>query len=92
MYGWSCSVVAKKLGCQLKIQLRRLKEGAKCLILLVQVPVVLYRAIASQNSSRQSLFFSAGEFHRQPEPIDNIWRVMVSNPSEDLDFFLFSRL
>ena len=42
----SCSVVAKKLGSRLKIKLKRLKEGAKRLVLSVEVPVVLYQAIA----------------------------------------------
>ena len=34
------SVVAKKLGCRLKIKLRQLKEGAKRLMLLAEVLVV----------------------------------------------------
>ena len=37
------SVVAKKFGCWLKIKSRGLKEGAKQLILLEEVPIVLYR-------------------------------------------------
>ena len=46
------SVVAKKLGSRLTIKLRRLKEGSKCLMLSVEVPVVLYQAITGQKSSR----------------------------------------
>ena len=41
------SVVAKKLGCWLKIQLRRLKEGAKHLVFSAEVPVVLYQVITN---------------------------------------------
>ena len=48
----STSVVAKKLGSRLKIKSRRLKEGSKCLVLSVEVPVVLYQAITGQKSSR----------------------------------------
>ena len=51
------SVVAKKLCWWLKIKLRWLKEGAKCLILLTEVPVVLYRVIISQKSSWWSPLF-----------------------------------
>ena len=46
------SVVAKKLGSQLKSKLRRLKEGAKRLVLSMEVPVVLYQAITGQKSSQ----------------------------------------
>ena len=54
------SVVAKELGCRLKIKLRQLKYGAKPLILSAEVPVALYRVIAGQKSSwRMPLFQSA---------------------------------
>ena len=49
------SVVAKKLGSQLKIKSRRLKKGSKHLVLSVEVPVVLYQAITGQKSSWWSL-------------------------------------
>ena len=39
------SVVAKKLGCRLKVKLRQLKEGAKHFAQSVEVPVVLYQVI-----------------------------------------------
>ena len=39
------SVVDKKLGYWLKVKLRRLKEGAKHLVLSAEVHIVLYRAI-----------------------------------------------
>ena len=42
---YTLSVVAKKLGSRLKIKLRWLKEGAKRLVLSVEVPVVLYRVL-----------------------------------------------
>ena len=48
---WSRSVVAKELGPQLEIKLRLLKEGTKCLMLSVEVPIVLYQAITGQISS-----------------------------------------
>ena len=51
-----CSVEAKKLGWQLKCKSRQLKEGVKHLMLLVEGPVVLYRAISGQKSSRQILW------------------------------------
>ena len=57
-----CSVVAKKLGSQLKINLRWLKEGTLCLMLTVEVAIVLYQAIASQKSSRWSLHFQPVNF------------------------------
>ena len=56
------SVVAKKLGCQLKIKLRQLKEGTKRLMLLVEVPVVLYQVITDQKSSQGSPLFQLVNF------------------------------
>ena len=40
-------VVTKKLGSQQKNKLRQLKEAVKRLMLLVEVPIVLYQAITS---------------------------------------------
>ena len=52
------SVVAKKLGCRLKIKLRRLKEGLKCQLCFTDSsPAKIKPLIAT---------FSAGEFCRQP--------------------------
>ena len=57
------SVVARKLGCQLKIKLRWLKEGARahCALLSDLWPKIQL-AITT---------FSAGEFCRQPALSDN---------------------
>ena len=56
MYGIQCplmvSVVDKTLGSQLKVKLMWLIEGTKCLMLLVEVPIVLYQAIADQKFSQ----------------------------------------
>ena len=54
---FASSVVAKKLGCWLKIKLRQLKEGVKLLMLSAEVPVVLY-----QKSSQQSLLYQLANF------------------------------
>ena len=50
------SVVAKKLGYWLKIKLRRLKEGVKCVMLSVEVPIVLYRVIPAKNPAGDRCF------------------------------------
>ena len=55
------SVVAKKLGCRLKIKLRRLKEGVKCALLIHHRPKI-QPVIAT---------YSAGEFYQQPALNDN---------------------
>ena len=54
---YTYSVVAKRLGCRLKIKLRQLKEGVKHLMLLEELPVVPYSMISGQKSSRWLLFF-----------------------------------
>ena len=56
------SVVAKKLGCRLKIKLRRLKEGLKCLLCFTD---------SSPAKNPAGTAFSAGEFRRQPALSDN---------------------
>ena len=53
---------AKKLGFQLKIKLTRLKEGAIQLLLLEEVPFVLYRVIDGKKSSWWSLLFQLVNF------------------------------
>ena len=59
---WIISVVAMKFCSRLKIKLSRLKEGAKCLMLLVEVPMVLYQAITGQKYSRWSPLFQPVNF------------------------------
>ena len=54
--------MAKKLGCLLKIKLRWLKEGLKCLMLSVEVPTVLYRENVSVKSSRRLPLFQLANF------------------------------
>ena len=46
----------------MKIKLRWLKGGVKRVMLSAEVPSVLYQAIASQKSSRQSLLFQLVNF------------------------------
>ena len=57
------SVVAKKLGCRLKIKLRQLKEGLKyrCALLIYHRP----------NIQPVITAFSGGEFRQQPALSDN---------------------
>ena len=54
-----CCTVAKNLGCTPKIKLRRLKEGTKHLMLLAEVPIVLYQVIVCQKI-QQILLPAAG--------------------------------
>ena len=69
---WCISVVAKKLGCRLKIKLRRLEEGLKCpLCLLSHHRPKIQPLIAA---------FSAGEFRRQPALSDNTGCMAGADP------------
>ena len=61
-----CSVVAKKLGSQLKVKLRQLKEGTKQLMLSVALSSDRWPKIQPVIAT-----FSAGEFRQQLALSDN---------------------
>ena len=62
-----CSVVAKKVGCQLQIKLRRLKEGTKCFMLSVEVHCCAVLRDYQPKIQLAITALSAGEFRNNTE-------------------------